>query len=380
MHLIESLEFGGAEKVVVHLANKLSNEFKVSICLTKRRGALLSDLNDNIKTHFIDAGEGNNYRLPKKIADIIESENVNLLHSHDWGVFLEAAIAVRLVKNTRLIHTVHGRYTHYEPGWLSSIKIMLRHFLERQAATKTQAIVSVSDSIKHYIIEEIRIPAEKIQTIHNGIAGLVRTGDLNISQTINRIVESDKQRSSNAAPNNKMLRMVTVGRIAKIKNFPLLLKALQKALSQNANICLDIVGDGPELTNLIALSNELKISQQVRFLGFRKDIEAILNQNDLFVLSSHYEGISIAILEAMSLAMPVISTKVGGIPETVDDGKTGYLVAPDNIDELAGAILKFAGDSEKINAFGQNGQIKFQQNFQEEVVLNQYIKLYQLPL
>lgn len=364
MHVIESLEFGGAEKVVVHLANMLSKKCKVSICLTKRKGELVNQLNKDIKIHFLDTGEGNNPELPKKLAQLIMNENVDILHSHDWGVYLESALAVKKANNVRLIHTVHGHYTNYTPGWKSRLKILVRHFLERRASNYTYKIVPVSDSIKDYIINDIGISAENINRIHNGIADFAYSEG---SESLKSIA-------------NQPLKLITVGRIARIKNYPLLLNAFAIAVEKNNRILLEVVGDGPELNHLKELAKQLDIEEQVNFLGFRTDIFERLAANDVFVLSSDYEGISIAILEAMSLSKPVIATKVGGVPETVEHNKTGYLIENRSVEDFADAIINLAGSHSKMLDFGKQARRHFESHFHESVVLKQYIALYEAAM
>lgn len=366
MHIIESLEFGGAEKVVVHLANMLSKQCQVSICLTKRKGELVNQLNKNIKVYFLDTGEGNNLELPKKLTQLIVSEKVDILHSHDWGVYLESALAVKRANRAKLIHTVHGHYTSYSPGWKSTIKKIVRHFLERRASNYTFKLVPVSDSIKEYIVKDIGILSEKIKRIHNGIADFD-----------NPFVSKTPDTRTEDSQSEKSLKLITVGRIAKIKNYPLLLNAFAIAVKEHKKILLEVVGDGPELDRLIELAKQLEIEEYVNFAGFQTNISERLAANDVFVLSSDYEGISIAILEAMSLSMPVIATSVGGVPETVEHDKTGYLIKNQNVQDYAEAIISLAHSKSKRIGLGKQARLHFENHFHESVVLKQYIALYQ---
>jgi len=356
MHLIESLEFGGAEKVVVHLANHFSKTYKVSICLTKRKGDLISQLNENIEIYCLHSPEGNNYSLPGQLKDLLIRHKVDILHSHDWGVYLEAALAIRNTSHSTLIHTIHGPYLPYPPGLKSQIKIVIRHFAERLASRYVCKIVSVSDSIKHYISEDIGISSTRLQTIHNGIK------DIATSHTPYNEV--------------KKLRFITTGRLAKVKNHSLMLNALSEVIKVNKNIELSIIGDGPERANLERLCTKLHIENYVNFMGFRTDVHELLLQHDVFLLSSNYEGISIALLEAMSLSMPAISTDVGGIPETIINSKTGYLVPDNDVNMYAQAILKMLSNHNEITKMGKNAREHFLSKFHEDVVLEQYDSLY----
>ena len=97
---------------------------------------------------------------------------------------------------------------------------------------------------------------------------------------------------------------------------------------------LDLVGDGPHEEAVRADAARLGLADRIRFLGLRSDVEALLAQSQLFVLTTHWEGFPRSILEAMRAGLPVIATSVGGIPESVEDGRTGYLVSRRGVDEL----------------------------------------------
>ncbi|MFK5947646.1 MAG: glycosyltransferase [Methylococcales bacterium] len=358
LHVIESLEFGGAEKVVVHLANKLASSYKVSICVTKRKGDLITQVNSDIKIHFLDTGEGNSLALPVKLKKLILSEKVDIVQCHNWGIYLESTLATVLSGRAKLIHTVHGHYTLFEPGFKSKVKIKIRHLLEKLASSYTFMTVPVSNSIKQYIIDDINISANSIQTIHNGIDGLV-TNEFRVKDY------------------SKYIKLIIIGRLAKIKNHSLLLHAFKRSLDSNSKLRLTVVGDGPELSNLKSLTESLGLIDYVEFYGFRTDIEELLLSHDIFLLSSDYEGISIAILEAMSLKMPVIATDVGGNPEVVINNKTGIIVAKNNSDEFSDAINVLTGTTNLIELYGEEGYHYFYNNFHESVVLKQYTKLYE---
>jgi glycosyltransferase involved in cell wall biosynthesis len=210
LHVIESLEFGGAEKVVVHLANRLIENNQISICLTKREGPLVTELDQNIKVYFLDAGEGNNWSIPRQIKNIVTENAVDVIHSHNWSVYLETSIAALLLPKVRLIHTIHGKYMSYGSGLASVLKIKIRHFLEFILSQRSFKIISVSDSIKKYIGREIGIWDKKCMTIRNGIKPIAFLDKTKVTQSTTRFV--------------------TVGRLARVKNQKLMILAFENAL------------------------------------------------------------------------------------------------------------------------------------------------------
>jgi len=261
-------------------------------------------------------------------------------------------------KKTKLVYTIHGHYTLFSPGIKSTIKIILRHIFEKIASYNTHILIPVSDSIKDYIKQDIKIADSKLLTIPNGISGL----DLSIKE------ERD---------NCTIIRFITVGRIAKVKNHEMLLNAFCLSLKKFNNIRLTIVGDGPELNNLKELSKILNITDYVEFTGFRNDIDKILANHDVFLMSSDYEGVSIAVLEAMSLAMPVIATDVGGNSQLVLDKVTGYIVEKNNKIEFSNAMNLLCNSPESITRFGSSGLNYFKKQFHEDVMLNKYMEIYE---
>jgi len=355
LHIIESLEFGGAEKVVLHLANGLSDKYNISICVTKREGELLKELKDNISIFSLKSDDGNNLSTIRKIAKIIKDNKINVVHIHNWGVFIESTLASKLCGVDRIIHTVHGPYISYSNEFISNLKKFIRHSIERLISKYIYKFITVSKSIKDYMVDDIGINKNKIITIHNGIAGL--------------------NKSAHCSSSKKILNLISIGRVAKIKNHYLLLDALNK-INNSIDYNLTVVGDGPELNNIKKYCDKLKLNDKVNFLGFRNDIENILVDMDLCIVTSDYEGISIAILESMSVGIPVIATSVGGNPETVINEETGLLIEKGNVDALADAILKLSNNRSLLDTMGIASYQRFKNYFHESIVFNAYSLIY----
>lgn len=355
LHIIESLEFGGAEKVLLQLANGMSSYHNIRICVTKREGDLLKDVKDNITVFSLKAREGNDLTIIPKIAKIIRDENIDIVHIHNWGVFIESVLAAKYAGANKIIHTVHGPYLSYSEGFLSRLKISSRHFIERLISIFVFRFVCVSDSIQDYMIHQIGISKKRLVTIHNGIKGLVH-----------------KKRTDSLI---NTVNLVSIGRVARIKNHKLLIEALSK-IGNTLDLHLTVVGDGPELDTVKEYTRKLGLSNKINFLGFRKDIDKIMQDMDICVVTSDYEGVSIAILEAMSVGIPVIASNVGGNPETVSHNETGLLFEKGNVDELVSVISKIITDKQLQKKMGAAGYQRFLKHFHEKNVLKQYAALY----
>lgn len=354
LQVIESLEFGGAEKVVVMLANELVKSHDVGVCCLKTLGPLAAELDPRIRTFCLNKTEGNDYWLPLRLARLLRSERIDVINTHNWAVFLEGALAATFARVPVRVHTVHGPYTDYPATWKGRLKRRLRHTLERWMTRGFNRIVTVSDSIQPYLIEQIGITPARITTIHNGIA----------AGNIVRLAHSEQ------------VTLITVGRLATIKNHVLLLRAFAPLARQYPQCRLVIVGDGPQRQSLEELIRELGIGHAASILGFRSDIDELLGKADIFVLSSNYEGISIALLEAMRAGLPVIATRVGGIPETVRNRETGLLVAPDDASALLEAMLQLLRSPDLQQKFGRAGRAFFEKEFSLEQMTARTLSVY----
>jgi glycosyltransferase involved in cell wall biosynthesis len=137
-----------------------------------------------------------------------------------------------------------------------------------------------------------------------------------------------------------------------------------------------IVGDGACRRELEAYAAELGIRNSLRFLGLRKDVAQLLSVMDIFVLPSLYEGLGIAVLEAMARSLPVVATRVGGVPEIIDDGKTGILVAPADSRAIAEGIRSLLEDGEKARTMGVSACEQVKKNFGINLMVEKIEKLY----
>lgn len=356
LHIIESLEFGGAEKIVISLANSMAGMHEVAICCLKRIGALGPEVDRRIKVFCLNKGEGNDYVLPFRLARLIRRHGHDIVHTHNWGVFLEGGLAGVFARTPVLIHSVHGPYAAYSGTLSSRIKIALRHFLERLLSRRFHRITAVSDAIREYIVREIGIDPGRVVTVHNGIP-------------VDDSIPATKTGGDEVT-------LIAVGRLAEIKNHMLMVRAFHEALKEGATARLIIVGDGPERPSIENFLRTNRLEDKVKLLGFRSDIVELLRGADVFILTSRYEGISVALLEAMRAGLPVIATRVGGVPETVRDGKTGLLVGQDDLQGLVQAMRTLVQSGELRREMGRRGRDFLIEEFSLAVMNSRYTNIY----
>ena len=170
----------------------------------------------------------------------------------------------------------------------------------------------------------------------------------------------------------RLRRIVTVARLNPVKDQATLLRAMRRVIDTNPECHLTIAGDGPSRCDLEALCGALGLTRHVTFLGMRDDVPAVLAGAGQFVLPSISEGVSLTLLEAMASGLPVVATRVGGTPEIVEHGITGYLVAPSAPEDLAAALLAIARNAEASAAMGRAGRARVERLFSLDATVAQY--------
>mgnify|MGYP000852626810 CR=1 FL=1 len=357
MQLTETLEIGGQERLAVALANQLAASCEVALACMKHSGPLAGGLDERVELMEFGKGEGNSAAAVWKLSRAIRERRIEALHSHDWGVFLDGAAAAMLAGGVRHVLTIHGAYMAYPPGAWAGIKKRLRHLAERATLWFDTTIVCVSEELAEQVCREVGVNRSRVQVIVNGV------GDLPLP--------------TRADAAGRTYRFICVGRLATVKNLPMLIDAFGELLRQGLDTQLDIVGDGPERAALERQVASAGIeASRVRFLGFRPDVAGLLATADAFVLSSNSEGMPMAVLEAMQSGLPVIATRVGGVPSLVQDGVTGSLVRPGDSRQLAEAMRSLVQDPGSALRAGLCGASRVRERFSEQAMLAAYTRLY----
>ena len=230
--------------------------------------------------------------------------------------------------NVTFSFTTHGPAIFFEPNrWRIDEKIRRASFVS---------------CISHFCRSQVMIwaPLEKWQHLH-----IVHCG-----------VSPDLFEPVTPRPDGRTL--MHVGRLDLVKGLPVLLNAVQKIQQLIPDVKLKIVADGSQRQPLEEYSRELGIADNVEFLGFKSQAEVrdALQSTDVYVMSSFAEGVPVALMEPMAAGLPVVSTRIAGIAELIDDGVSGYLVPPGDADSLTVRIAQLLSDPELRATFGKAGR------------------------
>jgi glycosyltransferase involved in cell wall biosynthesis len=356
--LVEDLKVGGQEKVIASIATGLDpKKFDVEIWCLARGGAVADWLRPSgISVRILKLST---YHRPLNIARLalrLRRSRADIVHTHGNFASTFGRLAAIIACIRRVVAHVHT----------SDFSLSPRHILiEKFLACFTRHIICVSRSVQDFVKNIESIPAEKTCVIYNGVVWLFGENGDPMSRSTLGIVDED-------------CVAVSVGSLVENKGHRVLIDALRILVPQHPRLRLFIAGDGPLRTELEEYVRRSQLSAHVRFMGIVKDIRCVLRLADIFILPSRYrEGLGLAILEAMQHGLAVIATRIGGVPELVDDGVTGTLVTPNDPRILAQAIRILADDKKLRSQIGESGKKKVDRLFRVERMVAQIESLYE---
>lgn len=283
----------------------------------------------------------------------------DLVTAHSTKAGFAARFCCALLGVKSVVFTAHGwAFTDGKKPW----KRQLLAFAERVAAKATAKIICVSEHDRDLALRFKVGRPEQLVVVHNGIDP-------------SPILGKDRRTIRSMFGLNSVPTVTMVGRLVPQKD-PLTLLRACALVAGEFNILL--VGDGSLRSGLERfVSRGDKLKRRVRFLGEREDIGQILAASDIFVLSSRWEGLPIAVIEAMLVGLPVVATNVGGMRELVNDGVTGILVPPGEPERLAVALERLLGDEALRRKMGEAGRRKALAGFTVDRMLRDTEAVYQ---
>jgi len=357
MHLLQGLEIGGLEKMVVSLINGLDRQrYDLSLCCFDGLGALTRLLPKEVKIFLVKRRQGLDYRYPFRLARLLRKEDIQILHLHNSTALFYGTIAAKIAGIPRIIYTEHARDT-FPNIKVRIVERILSHFLDR--------VIVVASYLKDNLIKYQGFSPSKILVIPNGID---ERGFENLPP------REEIKKGLGLLPGQRVVGIIA--RLDPIKNHLCLLRAMQMIFKLFPDVMLIIAGDGPMKEELYSMMEDHGLKERVLFLGFRDDVAQLLEAMDIFVLCSKSEGLPITLIEAMASGKAIVASRVGGIPEVIKDGVNGILISPDNPTELAEALVGLINDPTKRVRLGTKAKETFYDRFTLQSMLRSYEEVY----
>ncbi|MFL6658658.1 MAG: TIGR03088 family PEP-CTERM/XrtA system glycosyltransferase [Massilia sp.] len=355
VHLIYRLDIGGLETLLVDCVNRMpASKYRHAIvCLTGYTDFANKITQPGVELYALDKAPGLGLGTHLALFKLLRRLRPAILHTYNLSA-IEYSVTAALAGVPIRVHAEHGRDAG-DPQGLNKKHNLLRRLM----APFIDRYIPVSGDLQRWLGSVVGIPAAKTLLINNGV--------------------DTTHFHPGAAPAGQFV-VGTVGRVQDVKNQAGLIDAfidLRAQLPQLAeNMRLVIVGDGPLRAQLESQVAEAGLDQVITLAGARSDIAELMRGFSVFALSSIAEGTPVTLLEAMSCALPVVSTAVGGIPELVQDGVTGLLAPAGDDTALATALARYAGDPQLAARHGAAGRERIETHYSVSAMVAAYVALY----
>lgn len=382
MHIISNLDIGGAQEVVRTLAEYLAEAGCCPVVCTFKDGPLREDIERlgipvevlRDRRYSIVAFPlfvMDMFRIRRSLVAVVKKHNIEVVQTHLLRVLDFLVLSLRNRTNTPLVFwTVHNtneelrREQLPRHKWLLKPKRVAYRLLYRLTARLVNGFIVVADDVKMEMIKTIGPIEDKITVICNGV-------DVKRYQ---QPVDKARIRCRLGVAENVRL-MVVVGTLKEQKGHRYLIEAVSSVVSQFPNLCIILVGDGTLREALQTQTIVLGLNRHVHFLGNRNDVPDLLAASDYFVLPSLWEGLPMALLEAMASGLPIVATDVSGTKQVMVPDETGLLIPPGDVQQLREAIIRLLSEPDQAKAMGAAAQ-RHVESFSARKQAEEHIALY----
>ena len=352
VHVVYSLEMGGAEILVVQLCRvQRSNGHDVSVCVYTSLGPLLAVLRaEGFHVHVI--GEGPVTRTAMRFFRVFRNIRPDVVHCHNPAPTIQAAVAARLAGVETIVSTRHSLVA---PPFDTQAEITYN-----LVSLFCDWVVAICDATRENLRRTPLAQRNRITRVYNGV---------------DRIEPSPPEDH----PEKRGFTLLFVGRLVEIKDLPTMVRAVALAVAKVPSLQLWIVGHGIMREPLEDLTHELGIADNVTFWGERLDVARFFSAADVYTMSSVSEGLPMSLLQAMSVGLPALVTNVGGMAEVVRNAHCGLYTPVGDSAAMAEAIVELASNPSRRAVFSSNAKTAYDEHFTLEQMESAYMTLYRKP-
>ena len=364
LQLITLSDWGGAQQCVLSLARGLRDHYDMTVACgsdgplvdrLRREGIRVIEVPSLVRTpRFLS-----DIKTLWTLARVMHAERFALVHCHSTKAGLLGRIAARIAGVPAVLFTAHGWQFAGEWPAVMRLAMVVSEWVTGRLST---AIVCVSHYDRVLALKMHLAAPDRMVVVHNGV---------DPSPWLGNGLPPDPQDCA------RPCTAVMVGRLT-VQKDPATLLAAWRAVPRPHRLIL--VGDGPLLPDLMAQVRRDGLEERVTFMASTTDIPALLRTADVFVLSSRWEGLPLAIIEAMMSGLPVVGTRVGGVAEVMVDGETGLLVPPKDPEALASALNRLLEDAGLRRQMGEAGRRRALDRFTEARMLAETTAVYSRSL
>jgi sugar transferase (PEP-CTERM/EpsH1 system associated) len=363
-HVVLSLDCGGLERIVLDLA-RTGPELgqRVSVICLERAGTLALQVEEaGAPVICLEKPPGRRPEMAGRVQSTLRLLRPDVVHTHQIGALCYSGAAAKEERVPVVVHTEHINQVAKHRSFNRQIRTRLLWCLGARYADR---FFCVSEDIASEARAFGAVPRRKLGVVLNGID----------TARFRARGPCAAQREALGIPAGAPV-VGTVGRLNEVKCQDLLVRSFRRVLDRTPGAHLLLVGDGPKRADLHALVGELGLSDRVHFTGYQAEPDRYMQLMDVFALPSRAEGLPLAILEAWAAGLPVVATRVGGVPRLVEDGRTGLLIDSGDGDALAAALGRLLEDRNLARRIADAGRDRAVADFDTRRMAGDYQRHY----
>ena len=360
LHVIDSLDLGGAQVVVLNLLEHADRKrFEVEAACLHGHGVFWKRLCDTgLPIHSLSPHRLFPIYLPA-LASLILRRRYEIVHCHLLGANLLAKPLAALLGVPIRINHDHCNDKRANPHGIVATA-------DRLANRLSTHICAVSETTRKFLLESENIASDRVSTIHNGI-------NLETFQPRPHLRSSTRSRWD--LPEDAFV-VGGIGRLTYQKNFALFLEVASAVIKHHPRTVFVIAGTGEDDPTLREQAANLDLGSRIRFLGHIEDISLLYPALDLLLLPSRYEGLPITVLEAMAVGLPIVASRLDGIAEVLVDGESGCLVEPGDRDAFVASIHQSISDPDRSRRYSEVALAKVRKEHSAEAMTRAVESIY----
>jgi glycosyltransferase involved in cell wall biosynthesis len=356
---------GGPEKTILNSPRFLQHQYQMRLAYIRPSQDAEYNMPERARNMGVDLADipecsGVDFRTLWRLAREIKAFCPDLLHAHDYKTNILSVLLGRWY-GVPVVTTMHGYVTR-------GGRLELYYRLDRWALRRMDHVIAVSEDLQKMALD-LGVPPARCSFVPNAI---------DAEQFARRHSVAAAKQQQDLYPGRPLIG--AVGRLAPEKGFDLLIRAVDQLLRTGLDLELRIVGEGEERPRLEALIRELDRADRIRLLGYRSDVRDFLETLDILALSSLREGLPNAVLEAMAMEVPVVATRVSGVPGLIDHGMNGLLIEPGSLPELTQGLARLVGDSGLRDRLRRAGRATVESRYDFVVRMNRVRAIYDSTL
>ncbi len=359
--------YGGVERHILQVARRLdSSKFKPVIVAISNEGELLRQAKElGLDAEFLPmASRFYLKEASDRLLEIAQKWTASLIHTFGLrsnALARQSSERLAIPWIIRLPNINSTDYTNRFRGWIS-------HWYNNRLIREASVLQVISPMLKQYV-EGWADPPRKVYLIPNG---------LDLDYFNREKISSSIRKTLNISKSTPLIG--STGRLVPIKGYDILIRAFKRIREHLPDAMLMLVGEGPIEGRLKRHARRLGLEESVHFTGYQADIRPYLAAFDLFVCSSHSEGMPHSVLEAMAMKVPVVSTRVGAVDSIIQHNRDGMLVPGNHIEALAGAIETMLYEKKRTEGIIQAAYQRMQETFSLDVMMQKIHSMYECEM